>query len=349
MDLTRLINRYRSRFDQQYGSRTTRHINRAIDAVLDCHSERYGEMRLFCAPCDKQQSYFHACGHRSCHRCQHHDTTTWLERQTQKLLPVEYFMVTFTLPYELRALTWHHQKSLYAMLFACAVETLKQFGINDKKLGEELAMTAVLHTHSRRLDYHPHVHIIVPGGCLNKMRQQWKKLKGKYLFNAFALATVFRAKFLASVRHAGFSLPDNIPEKWVVDCQHVGRGLPAIKYLSRYLYRGVISEKNIISDDGTHVTFRYLESTTGAWKTRTVKGEYFIWLVFQHVLPKRFRRVRDYGFLHGNAKKTLQVIQTLLNVLLPKLTKTPRPVIMCKQCGNPMAVVAFIPPPWRAG
>ena len=349
MDLTSIIGRYRIRFDQQYGSRTTRQINRAIDAVLACRSERYGEMRLHCSPCDYQQSCFHACGHRSCHRCQHHDTTKWLERQAQKLLPVEYFMVTFTLPYELRALTWHHQKSLYATLFECAVATLKQFGINDKKLAEELAMTAVLHTHSRRLDYHPHVHIIVPGGCLNKKRQQWKKLKGQYLFNEFALATVFRAKFLAAVRHAGFTLPDNIPAKWVVDCQHVGRGLPAIQYLSRYLYRGVVSEKNIIADDGTHVTFRYLDSTTGTWKTRTVKGEYFIWLIFQHVLPKGFRRVRDYGFLHGNAKSTLQRIQTLLNVLLPKLNKTPRPVITCKRCGNPMAIIAFIPPAWRAG
>lgn len=349
MDLTAIIDRYRSRFDQQYGVRTTRQINRAINAVLDCHSERYGEMLLHCSPCDNQQSYFHACGHRSCHRCQNHDTTRWLERQAQKLLPVEYFMVTFTLPYELRALTWHHQKSVYSILFECAVATLKQFGINDKNFGSELAMTAVLHTHTRRLDYHPHVHIIVPGGCFDKQRQQWKKLKGKYLFNEFTLATVFRAKFLDTLRQSKFTLPDSIPKKWVVDCEHVGRGLPAIKYLSRYLYRGVVSEKNILSDDGVYVTFRYRENKSGDWKTRCVKGEWFVWLVFQHVLPSRFRRVRDYGFLHGNAKTTLQRIQTLLNVLLPKLIKAPRPVITCKRCGNPMVIIAFIPPTWRAG
>jgi len=339
MDLTTIIERYRTRFDQQYGSKTTQPLNRAINAVLDCHSERYGEMRLYCPPCDNQQSYFHACGHRSCHRCQNHDTTKWLERQEQKLLPVEYFMVTFTLPYELRAFTWHRQKSVYAILFACAVETLKQFGINDKKLGSELAMTAVLHTHTRRLDYHPHVHIIVPGGCFNKKRQQWNKLKGQYLFNEFNLATVFRAKFLAAVHQSGFTVPGSLPPKWVVDCQHVGKGLPAIKYLSRYLYRGVISS----------VTFRYRESKTGVWKTRCVKGEWFIWLVFQHVLPKGFRRARDYGFLHGNAKTTLKRIQTILNVLLPKFTKALRPAIKCKQCGKPMVVMAFIPPAWRAG
>ncbi|HHI92827.1 MAG TPA: hypothetical protein ENK04_04820 [Gammaproteobacteria bacterium] len=99
------------------------------------------------------------------------------------------------------------------------------------------------------------------------------------------------------------------------------RGLSAIKYLSRYLYHGVISEKNIIPDDGTNITFRYRESQSGDWKTRCVKGEHFIWRVFQHALPKGFRRVRDFGFLHGNAKITLRRIQILLKVFLPTLIK----------------------------
>jgi len=349
MDLTTLIERYRNRFDDQYGHRTTRQLNRAIDAVLSCHTERYGTMGLNCASCGNQESRFHACGNRSCHRCQNHDTAQWLERQSRKLLPVEYFMVTFTLPYELRALVWHHQKILYSILFECAKSTLKDFGINDKKLGADLAMTAVLHTHTRRLDYHPHVHIIVPGGCLNQKRKQWTKLRGKYLFNEFALAKVFRARFLESVHNAGFMKPANVPNKWVVNCEHVGKGLPALQYLSRYLYRGVISEKNIISDDGANVTFRFIDSQTKTWKTRTVQGEQFIWLVFQHVLPKGFRRVRDYGFLHGNARETLQRIQVMLNVLIPKPHKLPRPAFRCPHCGKPMSVIGFIPPAWRAG
>lgn len=349
MELTSIIERYEKRFKDQYADRLTRQHTRAIGAVLDCHTERYGKMLLNCLPCNFQVSRFHSCGHRSCPRCQHHDTTRWLERQSQKLLPVEYFMVTFTLPYELRALTWHHQKPLYSILFECAVSTLKDFGINDETLGADLAMTAVLHTHSRRLDFHPHVHIIVPGGCLNKKRKQWKKLRGKYLFNEFALAKVFRARFLATVRQAGFTLPDNIPKQWVVDCEHVGKGLPALQYLSRYLYRGVISEKNIIDDDGTHITFRYRDSKAGTWKTRRVKGEWFLWLVFQHVLPKGFRRVRDFGFLHGNAKLTLRLIQLLLRVITPVPETVLRPSYRCFRCGKAMLIIGFIPPPWRAG
>ena len=211
-------------------------------------------------PCDVETVRFHSCGHRSCPRCQNHDTTLWLERQQQKLLPVDYFMVTFTLPYELRDWVWRNQKQLYALMIQCAVSTLKTFGVNEKKLGGDLGLTTVLHTHNRRLDYHPHLHVIVPGGCMNKKRNQWTKRQGDYLFNAFALAKVFRGCFLASA--AQFRLPKT-PAKWVVDCQQVGRGLPALQYLSRYLYRGVISEKNIVSDDGHYVTFRYLKVDPG--------------------------------------------------------------------------------------
>lgn len=170
MELASITHRYLGRFNAHYADRITRQQTHAINAVLDCHTERYGKILLNCHPCDIELSRFQSCGHRSCPRCQNHDTTQWLERQSQKLLPVEYFMVTFTLPYELRALTWHHQKSLYGCLFTCAISTLKDFGINDEKLGAELAMTAVLHTHSRRLDFHPHLHSVVPGGCLNKKR-----------------------------------------------------------------------------------------------------------------------------------------------------------------------------------
>jgi len=104
-------------------------------------------------------------------------------------------------------------------------------------------------------------------------------------------------------------------KQWVVDCRHTGRGASALKYLSRYLYRGVISEDNIIADNGTEVTFKYRCSQSGKWKTRTLAGAQFLRLLFRHVLPKGLRRVRDYGFLHGNAKRKLQLVQLILKVL----------------------------------
>jgi hypothetical protein len=220
------------------------------------------------------------------------------------------------------------------------VSLCKDFGLNDKTLTAELAMMAVLHTHTRRLDYHPHIHVVVPGGGVNRRRNEWRKIKGDYLFNGFQLATVFRARLLKAIDNAGLMLPIT-PEKWVVQCQLVGKGLPALKYLSRYLYRGVIGNKNIIADDGTHVTFQYKDSKTNTMKTRTLRGENFIALVLQHTLPKGFRRARDYGFLHGNAKQLLKRVQWLLQVVIPTFDPAKRPRFICKQCQSLMSVVGI--------
>ncbi|MCP4800358.1 MAG: IS91 family transposase [bacterium] len=349
MELVNIIEQYHVPLRARYGAQLLPVQKQVLNAIVHCRTERYGEMVLRCYDCARQHRCFHSCGHRSCPRCQNHETTQWLERQRQKLLPVDYFMVTFTLPYELRSLVWQQPTTVYNAMFACASSTLKDFGINDKKLGASLGLTAVLHTHSRRLDYHPHVHVVVPGGCLNRQRRQWKKMKGKYLFNEFALAEVFRGRLLNTLSSAGLSIPDTLPNKWVVDCRHVGKGEPALKYLSRYLYRGVISEKNIIANQNGQVTFQYVDSTSGKTQTRTLKGEDFLWLLLQHVLPKGFRRVRDYGFLHGNAKKMLMLIQWILRVVIkPKETRA-RPSFTCPHCKAAMHIIAFIRPNWRSG
>jgi hypothetical protein len=349
MDLLTILERYQARLLADYGQRLSGPQRQALQAMRDCRTARYGEMRLACAECQWSQSAFHSCGHRSCPRCQHHETSAWLARQQHKLLPAPYFMVTFTLPYELRSLARHHPKTLYGLLFSCAVSTLKDFASNSQALGADIGLTAVLHTHSRRLDYHPHVHIVVPGGCLDKRRKQWKTLHGQYLFNAFALAKVFRARLLAGLSEAGLTLAENLPKQWVVDCQFVGKSLLPLTYLARYLYRGVISEANIIADDGTCVTFRYQDSQSAQFMTRSLKGEDFLWLLLQHVLPKGFRRVRDFGFLHGNAKRFLRLIQWVLRVIAPPAAAIRRPAFKCPNCQQPMVIVQFVRPAWRSG
>jgi hypothetical protein len=234
-------------------------------------------------------------------------------------------------------------------MFACISSTLKDFGANPKFLGADLGMTAVLHTHNRRLDYHPHIHVIIPGGGVNQARKQWIKKKDKYLFNHFALAKVFRARFLLALKNAGLYRSDSLPRNWVVDCTHVGKGLPALKYLSRYLYRGVIAENNIVANQNGQVTFKYVDSQTGKIDYRTLDGEDFLWLVLQHVLPKGFRRVRDFGFLHGNAKKLLALVQLVLQVLIESCAPRPRPAFKCPKCQTPMQIVASKPPIWASG
>jgi len=340
MDLASIACRYLDRFKASHSASTMPDQWSALNAIMGCRTEQYGELQLACKACPWRSTHHRSCGHRSCNRCQNHCTTQWLERQACKLLPVEYFMVTFTLPFELRSLAKANQKAVYSLLFQCAVATLKTFGLNDKGLAAELAMTAILHTHTRRLDYHPHVHIIVPGGGVNTRRNEWRKLKDKYLFNGFQLATVFRGMLLSALQQAGLTVPKT-PKKWVVHCERVGHGLPALQYLSRYLYRGVISNSQILNDDGNYVTFAYQDSETQTRKTRRMRGEDFLALVLQHTLPKGFRRSRDYGFLHGNAKRLLQRVQWLLQVPLPLVKATQRPSFLCQRCQSPMVVVGF--------
>ena len=154
---------------------------------------------------------------------------------------------------------------------------------------------------------------------------------------------MFRARLLKAIQRSGLIAPKT-PKKWVVQCQQVGRGLPALKYLSRYLYRGVISNRNIISDDGRYVTFQYKDSKTGTMETRRLRGEDFIALVLQHTLPRGFRRSRDYGFLHGNAKRLLKIVQWVLQVSIPKSDPAQRPKFICRQCKSLMSVIGFTRP-----
>ena len=176
-ELASICEHYLDRYKQRFAATTTTNQWSALNAILGCRTEQYGEMALSCNSCSWQSRCYRSCGHRACNQCQHHSTRQWLERQEKKLLPVDYFMVTFTLPRELRSLAMAHQKILYSLLFQCAVSTLKTFGFNEPGFAAELAMTGVLHTHTRRLDYHPHVHMIVPAGGIHTGRREWRKIK----------------------------------------------------------------------------------------------------------------------------------------------------------------------------
>ena len=232
-------------------------------------------------------------------------------------------MVAFTLPFELRALTRRQPKAMFKLMFSVTSSILKDFSTRQG-LGK-IGFTSVLHTHSRRRELHPHLHIIVPNGGYNSKRKQWRKGKEGYLFNGKALAKVWRARVFEAInKHPDLSLTHlkKMPTKWVVNCRKVGHGLPALKYLSRYLYRGVLPDKDIIVHDQHNVTFRYKDSTTNKITTRTLPTLKFLMLILQHVLPKGLQRVRDYGLLSSGAKKLRLIIQLLVLPVKDWLTPT---------------------------
>ena len=342
MNLANIIEQFRRPFLEKYGHQLLPSHLRALDAITAC-KKHCGHFTCECTHCQSRQQHPLSCGHRSCPQCQNSSATDWLNRQKQKLIPAEYFMVTLTLPEQLRHLAFHNQHRLYSLLFECAVDTLKILGLDTRHIGGDIGMTAVLHTHTRRLEYHPHLHVVIPGAALINRGKAFKRSDSNYLIHGDVIAKMFRGKMLYALHEECFELPKNIPEKWVVNVKHIGKGLPALQYLSRYLYKGVISQKNITHSDEHTVTFRYKDSQTNQNATRTLAGEDFIWKLLTHILPRRFRRVRDYGFLHHNAKKKLTFIQYLLGIKLPMLVEKIKPMIRCWQCQQPSRIIDIQP------
>ncbi|WP_350431371.1 IS91 family transposase [Shewanella sp. H8] len=337
-------------FNQAYDGNITPPMRQAINAMLSCRSHSQRASRWACQGCTHIADFPLSCGHRSCPQCQYNTTADWLAKQQAKLLPVDYFMVTFTLPYELRVVAKYQPEALYPAMFAVAASVLKDFALNSPKLAGDIGLTGVLHTHSRRRDLHPHIHFIIPAGSFNKTQHHWKKNKGKYLFNAFNLAKVWRARLLEQLAKLNLKLPTSLPKKWVVDCQHVGKGLPALQYLSRYLYRGVLPDKSIVSLVDGQVGFEYEDSQTKSKKIRTLPATEFLWLILQHVLPKGLRRVRDYGLLRGNAKKLRLQIQLMLAVagaVFPNIPAIKRRLATrsCPCCQQPMRFMGIVTRP----
>ncbi len=336
INLASIAQHYRADFERAYGDRMTHVHSRALDQIIRCHTPQAGALLYHCGTCHLNTTLYPSCGHRHCPACQHQVNGHWLERQRKKLLPVNYYLVTFTLPAQLRRFVWTHQSWAYQAMFQAAQETLLSFFERDKKLGENPGFTGVLHTHSKNLTFHPHVHFVVPGGSLNKGKTRWQKKSGKYLFKADNLAQVFRGKLIALMSKANYYLPIGTPQEWNADCQFVGKGDGALTYLARYLYRGVINENNILTLTNDRVTFQYKNSDTKQFETITEPAIEFLWRMIQHVLPKGFRRARDFGFLHGNAKKALMRLQLVLKVIIRVQPTVQKRAVRCPQCQSAM-------------
>lgn len=343
--LAEVITTFEADFLARFGPRLSADQRRALTAIKHCRSAASPMMQVRCEDCDHQRRVPHSCGHRLCPHCQHHESQQWLERQMQRLVPADYFLLTFTLPAEFRALAAAHADVVLDRLMRCAWETVHRFSQNDRQLQGTPGAIAVLHTHSRRLDFHPHVHLVVPAAAVDAKRRRWRQKRrgknGTYLFNEKALAQVFRAKMLAALAAAGLARPARTPQEWVALVKSVGSGEKALIYLGRYLYRGVIREEDILACRDGRVTFRYRDADTGRLEKRSLAGADFLRLILQHVLPKGFRRARNFGFLHANCKRLIGLLQRLLKFDPGRFTppRRERPPMLCACCGAVMVIV----------
>ena len=334
---------------------------RAVWAVNHCRTAEMGGHLHACGACGKREFHFHSCNHRSCPQCGKGATADWVERQLGKRVGAPYFMVTFTLPEELRPLFFTAAaKEMYQLFLAAASCALSDTLANPKWLGAATSgFTMVLHTWNQRLHFHPHLHCIVPGAGIDAGGHVVAVKNANFLVPQPALRNVFRARLrdaLAALRKE-HDLPAVEPavwhKDWGVHLQPFGSGGNIIKYLGRYVCRTAIGDSRIVSITDTHVSFRYKDRAKGdAPRVETITGAEFVARYLRHVLPRGLRAVRYHGYCHPAAHKNRERIafHTGRPLLIGAAAITPpKPphVVKCPCCDHPMTRLLRLLPVWR--
>ena len=320
----------------------------AVRAILRCRTPALGGQRYRCE-CGREHFAWHSCNHRACPRCGQDDAAQWLVQQRTRLLPVPYFLVTLTLPQELREPIRQARKPWYGALLKASAGALQDLAADPKHLGAQLGITALLQTWTRDLRYHPHVHLLVPGGGLTPNGLRWVRVKdAAFLVPQVKLAARFKGRLKAWLKQDEPELFQRVPaqvwwRKWVADVQAVGSGEAALNYLANYLCQPPLREHQLEQSDKQGVTFRY-RANDGAVKRANVSGTEFVRRVLQHVLPKGFQRVRHYGWRGAAARTKWERILALLDGKPPARVKpAPQPPPKCPGCGRTMFWIGTMP------
>jgi hypothetical protein len=349
VELADIFRQYGPAYRQKYARRMPASHFKAMRAVEQCRTPALGGQVYRCPNCEQVQYSYHSCRNRHCPKCQHENAQDWLEKQQDLLLPVPYFLLTFTLPAAFNEVARSHQSLLYDLLFKTSAAATQQLAQDPRWIGGQIGMVGVLHTWGRNLAYHPHVHYLVPGGGLSMHGQSWLTARNNFLLPVRALSRVFRGKLQQALRDTPCyaRIPTHVwQQEWVVHCEGVGSGLNALKYLAPYIFRVALSNNRLLKLEGDRVTFRYRDTETGAEKRCTLGAQDFIHRFLQHVLPKGFVKVRYYGFFAATRRARLASVRQHLRTLpapspsaqpLSQTNPTPAlPKLLCPHCGQPM-------------
>lgn len=349
-----IFRRYGPAYRAKHGSRLLPSHRRAMRDIERCRTEALGGHVYHCPECDERTYSYHSCKNRHCPTCQNDDADRWLQRQQQLLLPVPYFMLTFTLPGELRAVTRSNQKCIYNLLFRTSAAATQELARDPRFVGGAIGMVGVLQTWQRDLRYHPHVHYIVAGGAVHADTERWVSSRDEFFVHVKPLSVLFRAKFRDALRST--ELFDLVPahvwsKDWVVHCQPADTGVEAVTYLAPYIFRVAISNNRILAmnEDDETVTFRYIDASTGEPRRCTVTAEEFIRRFLQHVLPKGFVKVRYYGLFSPSKRELLVRVRQQLGCTDDVQSTTEEPdnsgdTLRCPQCGTVMTLQKTIRP-----
>jgi hypothetical protein len=309
---------------------------KVMSSLVQCRTATLGGHVDSCDGCGFVRVSYNSCRDRHCPKCQASERAAWVDARLERLLPVEYFHVVFTLPEQLQPLVLKNRRTLYALLFRAASETLLELAADPKRLGAQIGITAVLHTWGQNLLFHPHVHCVVTGGGLSKDGRRWIPTRAGYFLPVRVLSRLFRGKFLAKLQQLHRSghltltgsashlaqppafrqLLDGLYRaNWVVYAKPPFGGAEQVyRYLGRYTHRVAISNSRLISLHGDRVRFQYKDYADGQKsKQMTLSADEFLRRFLLHVLPKGFVRIRHYGLLASpNVQTKLKRCQWLL-------------------------------------
>jgi hypothetical protein len=351
-----VLRRYGGEYLERFGATMPGEHKKVLGAITACRTGALGTVLYACESCGRTHTVGRSCGNRHCPTCQQDKTKAWLETQTDRLLPCPYFLITFTLPAELRAVARSHQRVTYAALFEASSAALRLLAADPKFVGtDRTGFFGVLHTWGRTLEYHPHVHYVVPGGGLSADGSRWLPSRADFFVPVKALSPIFRAKFRDALNREGLRNqvdPAVWHRDWVVDARAAGDGRAALRYLASYVFRVAIGDHRIVSCDDGKVTFTYRRVGSNRPRKMTLDAQEFLRRFLQHVLPAGFQKIRHYGFLSPNSTTAFQAVLWLVTiwkgalfVLQGKAAEEPAisPPPRCPACGGPLSLVGFVP------
>jgi hypothetical protein len=318
-------------------------LRRTIEAITACRRAEMGSVCYDCQDCHCRHRIPASCGNRHCPQCQGRKALQWLQRQVERQLPGPHFMLTFTVPEALRAFLMGRPRFGYDCLFRASADAMKVLVADPRHLGaEHPGFFGVLHTWGRQLQYHPHIHYVVPAGALCR-DGRWQCSRNAFFLPVRALSRLVRGKFRALVQQA--ELIGQVPaevwrQDWNVHCQAVPSAEATLRYLAPYVFKVAISDQRVLKLDGDQVHIRWYKVGSNRPRVLVLHAHEFIRRFLQHVLPKGFMKVRYYGFLAPSTKIPLDQVELAIHLAhaleLPAKPQ-PRPVRpppVCSQCGG---------------
>ena len=362
-----IVRRHGDRFAETHRAWVTSQHRRVLRAIARCRTAALGGHRDRCDLCAQPVLSYNSCRDRHCPKCLTAARNAWVTAREQELLPVGYVHLVFTLPEPLARLALANKRVVYDLLFQAVAETLLQVAANPKRLGGAIGGLMVLHTWGQRLQHHPHVHCVVPMGGLSPDGTRWIHARPRFFLPIAVLRKLFRGKLVANIRDAfrkgrldfpgtlaplkpeaafGAFLRSLYRQPWVVYAKPpFGSPAHVLHYLARYTHRVAISNHRLVNVTDETVSFRWKDYRHGSQvRTLTLDVDEFLRRFLLHVLPKRFVRIRYFGFLASRCRtrglpQCRQAIGVAPPLVEPPAPARPPATWPCPRCGGPMRLV----------